>query len=140
MKALLKLIPNYKGFSTLTLMSCFLFAAVICNPVVAQESNAEITVKGKVIDDDGPLADVNILLKDTYAGTKTKRDGTFVFPIELKPGSVLVFSYLGYRTEEIEITENTSYIELTMALEDIDILEAVEVDTPYQSKRTNKKH
>ncbi|CAN5508516.1 carboxypeptidase-like regulatory domain-containing protein [soil metagenome] len=64
-------------------------------------------VTGKVIDEIGtPIPGVNIIVKGTSNGTLTDKEGNY----ELTKGSkddILIFSTIGYMTEEIEITESS---------------------------------
>ena len=101
-------------------------------------SAQDIIVKGVVSDEYGTLPDANVLLKGTAVGVKTDRNGEFTFPQALKPGDVLVFSFLGYQTEEVVITETTTFIRLVMQEEGIDILESLQTDQPYRSKRSKR--
>ena len=63
------------------------------------------TVTGKVTgSDDGlPLPQVTILLKGTTDGVATLVDGTYRISVPAS-GATLVFRYLGYVTQEIEVT------------------------------------
>ena len=65
---------------------------------------ATTTVTGKVIDsDDGlPLPQVTIFHKGTTVGKRTNLKGEFNFE-SLKPSTTLVFSYLGYITQEVKV-------------------------------------
>jgi TonB-linked SusC/RagA family outer membrane protein len=65
---------------------------------------AQRTVTGTVTDDSGaPMPGVAVSVKATTVGTMTQPDGTY--SLEVPEGSdVLVFSYIGMRTEEVEIT------------------------------------
>lgn len=59
-----------------------------------------VNVKGVVYDETGiPAMGVNILKKGTTEGTITDLDGNF--EISAQKGDVLVFSYIGYVTQEI---------------------------------------
>lgn len=59
-----------------------------------------VNVKGVVYDETGiPAMGVNILKKGTTEGTITDLDGNF--EIAVQKGDVLVFSYIGYVTQEI---------------------------------------
>ena len=46
-----------------------------------------------------PLPGVNIIIKDTTTGTATDFDGNYL--INVNTGDILVFSYVGYVTQEI---------------------------------------
>lgn len=62
------------------------------------------TVTGKVTasEDRVPLAGVSVLIKGSTKGTKTATDGSY--QIQASPGAVLVFSFLGYETQEVTIS------------------------------------
>lgn len=83
----------------------------------------EIVVKGKVTDEDGnPLPGVNIIIKGTLTGTITDLDGNYSIEVE-DPDAILVFSFIGFRTQEVEISGRTA-INITLT-EDIIGLEEV---------------
>jgi hypothetical protein len=60
-------------------------------------------VEGVVVDQDGALPGVSVLIKETFKGTDTNIDGKFKFSKPLKSGTTLIFSYLGYETVKIKI-------------------------------------
>jgi TonB-linked SusC/RagA family outer membrane protein len=85
---------------------------------------AQQTVTGVVTGSDGePLIGVNIVIKDTNEGAITDLDGAF--SIEADKGDVLVFSFLGYISQEIQLGEQVS-LDITMQ-EDSKLLEEVVV-------------
>lgn len=68
-------------------------------------------VSGNVIDDTSePLPGVSVVLKGTTTGTTTDFDGNY--SIDANTGDVLVFSYVGYDTQEL--TVNGSALNVTM--------------------------
>jgi len=83
----------------------FLFTLVLL-PVMAV---AQHRVEGVVTDADTgePLPSANILVKGTYSGTITNNDGRFLLDLEELPAT-LVVRYIGYQSEEIEVTEGMS--------------------------------
>lgn len=62
-----------------------------------------ITVKGQVLDAKSkePLIGVSVLEKGTTNGTITDFDGNYV--LNVAKGRILVFSYVGYTTQEIAV-------------------------------------
>ena len=60
------------------------------------------TVQGTVSDASGPIPGANVIIKGTSTGTATDFDGNF--EIDVDNGDVLVISYLGYVTQEVEYT------------------------------------
>ena len=86
---------------------------------------AQISISGKITDaaTNQPLPGASILIKDTTTGTQTDFDGNF--NIEAAVGDILVVSYLGFVTQEIVITEETT---LSIALqEDTNTLDEIVV-------------
>ena len=71
------------------------------------------TVNGAVIDQDGnPLVGVNILEQSTANGVITNFDGNYAITV-LSSNSTLVFSYLGFSQQVIEVNGQTT-INVTM--------------------------
>ena len=80
-------------------------------------------ITGKVMSKTEPLPGVNIMIKGTTQGTTTDADGQF--KIDAKAGSVLVFSFVGYLSEEVILTTQTRVdVELS---EDISTLQEIVV-------------
>lgn len=75
---------------------------------VKQQSNT-ITIKGRVMDADAePLIGVTILVKDTQIGTTTDLDGNYeiTFPLAGFDGAVLQFTYIGFKQQEVVVSES----------------------------------
>lgn len=68
------------------------------------------SVSGTVSDASGPLPGVNVLVKGTATGTVTDFDGNF--EISANDGDTLVFSYIGYLTQEVAVTGSTMNVTL----------------------------
>ncbi len=68
---------------------------------------AQRTVSGKVTDDAGDaLPGVNVLIKGTTTGTQTDLDGNY--RLSVSDDAVLVVSYVGFETQEIEVGNRTT--------------------------------
>lgn len=80
-------------------------------------------VKGTVRDEKGPLAGVNVLVKNTSRGVQTNASGNF--SIQASRGDTLVFSSSGYVAQETAIDERTVY-DITLAT-DVKMIENVVV-------------
>ncbi|KKB60401.1 SusC/RagA family TonB-linked outer membrane protein [Parabacteroides gordonii] len=80
----------------------FFFMAFISVQVYAQD----IKISGTVISgsDNYPIIGANILVKGTTIGTITDVDGNFSF--EAPKGSTLVVSYIGYQSQEMQVSGN----------------------------------
>lgn len=120
---------------SLSLMVFCFFALFSLSHMDAQTK----TIKGMIDSDDGPIYGANVLLKGTNIGTTSDKDGRFTFPQPLKINDILVFSYLGFETMEIQIKEDTGFLNVMMTSDFIEITGAVATDKPYKSKRKKQK-
>lgn len=112
-----------------TFVHLFSFAVIIllCLPIMSVKAvpSQTSTVSGVVISgtDELPLVGVSVLVKETANGTITDIDGNF--KLNVVSGQTLVFSYIGYVTQEIVVTDQKS---LNVILkEDTEILDEVVV-------------
>src|SRR5882762_6335122 len=81
------------------ILKVFLFFVLASVAALAQQR----TVSGTIKDSRGtPLPGVNIIVKGTSSGTVTDAEGRYNLSIPDKSG-VLVFSFIGYATREVEI-------------------------------------
>ncbi|MDR2039074.1 MAG: TonB-dependent receptor [Bacteroidales bacterium] len=89
-----------------------------------------ITAGGQVLDSENePLPGVNVFEKGTTNGTSTDIDGNFT--INVASGSTLVFSFLGFNTQEVTSASN---LRVTMEEEDIQLDEVVVIGYGTQRK------
>lgn len=103
--------------------------------VTQQQVGKERTISGNVVDSKGePLIGVSILVKGSSVGGITDFDGNYrVTTNEANP--VLVFSYIGYKTQEIPLKGQAS-INVTL-MEDTQVIDEVVV-TALGIKRSEK--
>jgi len=95
--------------------------------VFAQEK----TITGTVVDEDGlPLPGVNVIEKGTNNGVQTDFDGEY--SISVSQRSTLVFSYVGFASQEIKVG-SSSTINATMVVDAAALDEVVVMG--YVSKR-----
>ncbi|HEA30055.1 MAG TPA: TonB-dependent receptor [Leeuwenhoekiella sp.] len=104
---------KFRGFCLAIFLSLISFTAF-----------AQTTVSGTITDDTGPLPGVSVLVKGTSNGVVTNFDG--IYSINNVPeDGVLVFSYVGFKTKEIEVNNQT---EISTSLEsDVSALDEVVV-------------
>ncbi|MEP3838366.1 MAG: TonB-dependent receptor [Algibacter sp.] len=62
-------------------------------------------VSGTVTDESGALPGVSVIIKGTTTGTTTDFDGNY--SINANTGDMLVFSYVGYDTQQVVVSGNT---------------------------------
>ena len=75
----------------------------------------QTSVSGNVTDGSEALIGVNILVKGKVIGTISDKDGNFSLNVNSAPPLTLVFSIVGYETQEIEVNDsNSSDISVTM--------------------------
>lgn len=110
---------------------CFALAFLCLTGVIT--ASAQNVVKGKIADGTGQsLPGVNVIIKGTTVGTSTDGDGQF--SIAASSTDVLVFSFIGYATQEISVGNQTT-INVTMA-EDVSTLQEVVVNVGYGTQQT----
>ena len=94
----------------------------------------EINISGIVIDNEGlTLPGVSVSVKGTTNGTITDIDGNYT--LKASRGSTLLFSYIGYESQEIKV-ENQSNINITLLPSTVGLDEVVVVGYGTQSRRT----
>ncbi|WP_185781962.1 SusC/RagA family TonB-linked outer membrane protein [Croceivirga lutea] len=102
------------------LKSLLLFSAfLVVNALQAQ------TVSGTVSDSNGPLPGASVVVKGTTNGTQTDFDGNYTLN-DVDSGATIVFSYIGYSTQEIAVggqtTINITLQEDAQALDEVVII------------------
>jgi len=119
-------------------MACALLVGIatpqraMASPEQMVQASQSKTVTGVITDDMGPVIGASILEKGTSNGTVTDLDGQF--KLNVKPGATLVISYLGYKTQEIQVG-NQSNISVSMQAETTDLDEVVVVGYGVQKKK-----
>ncbi|MDO5607542.1 MAG: TonB-dependent receptor [Capnocytophaga sp.] len=79
----------------------------------AQPLQAQTTVSGTVTDDQGvPLPGVSVLIKSTTQGVATDFDGKY--SIEAQNGNILVFSSIGFTSQEIKVDSKSTIINVLL--------------------------
>jgi TonB-linked SusC/RagA family outer membrane protein len=113
-----------KPMKNAALKNLILVLLLICTgsfmPLVAQT-----TVRGRVIDskNNQTIPGVTVSVKGTYNAVLTDTDGNYKIDVPTSNG-ILVFKFVGYKTQEIEIGDKVS-IDIAMNQEDIALDEVV---------------
>jgi len=120
-------LPFRIGF--LAMLICLSMQLALANSEInIEEMGSEVvqsTISGTVTDADGaPLPGANILVKGTTNGTQTDFDGNYI--ITADSNATLVFSYIGFATQEVAIngqsTINVSLAEDASQLSEVVVL------------------
>ncbi len=107
---------------------------VLTNPMTAETSTTVQTVSGKVMDEQGqPLPGVNVIEKGTTNGTSTDADGKYNLSVSGE-NAVLIFSFIGYVTEEIPVGTKT-VIDIKMGPDITSLSEVVVTGYGSQEKK-----
>lgn len=105
------------------LFSTFLYALAI-------QAQVQV-ITGTVTDDSGSLPGVSVLVKNTNNGTQTDFDGNYT--ITTKNGEKLIFSYIGYKTKEITVS-NSLVIDVKLEADTALLNEVVVIGYRVQKK------
>lgn len=110
----------------------FLLTFILGGSAMAQDG--QVTVTGTVVEAETgmPIPGVNVIQKNTSNGVVTDFDGNF--SIEVPPNTVLVISYIGYATREIDVDGSTE-LEISLELSTDALDEVVVVGYGTQQRR-----
>ncbi len=112
----------------------FLLLASILLLLVTMVHAQVSTISGVVTGEDGlPLPGATVQIKGTSTGTITDLDGKYSISVEGQAEPVLVFTYVGYLTEEVVVGTQTS-IDMQMSLDIMSVDEVVVVGYGTQKK------
>ncbi len=113
-----------------TLISSLAILIIYALLTAAGESTV---ITGKVTDDQGiPLAGVNVLVKKSTRSTITDINGAYRLTV-MPEEKILVFSYVGYATKEININGRT-VINVKLSPEVVELKEVIVAEDAIQSK------
>jgi TonB-linked SusC/RagA family outer membrane protein len=101
---------------------------------VAGNHKGELVITGKVTDvaDGNPLPGVNILVKGTTVGTTTDDEGNFTLSVP-NESSVLIFSFIGFTTQEQPVGSQT-FLDIKLSADINTLNEVVVVGYGEQKK------
>ena len=103
-----------KNFRNKLLVSLLLFAVTLMLP-------AQTTISGTITDGSTQkvLADVNIIVVGTSQGTTTDSEGKYTLTVSQSFPITIRFSYLGFKTEDVEVNETNSTLDWVMLNESL---------------------
>lgn len=119
-----------------------LWILLICSPLLAAHTPTaplfiqSDVIRGKIVDETGAgLPGVNVIIKGTSTGTTSDAGGGYVLNLpENSTGASLVFSFIGYSTQEQPIN-GRSTIDVTLVSDVTSLNEIVVVGYGTQEKR-----
>ena len=86
-------------------VQAFLAVLIFCIlPAVQVAAQGQVSVRGVVSDELGPVVGAGVVVKGTTQGVVTDLDGAY--SIKVPKGAVLVFSSLGYTSVEVRVGDN----------------------------------
>jgi len=108
--------------------------AVMGSPFVAQERK----IRGKVtsVDDDSATPGVNVVVKGSSTGTVTDIDGNYEVTVPTGDEATLVFSFIGFTTEEVALSPDETVVDIALAADVTALSEIVVVG--YASSSANE--
>ncbi len=130
-----KSIPTSTSCSKITagLLTCFTIFLVLFQTLPAYSQEREITGRVTAQGTNEPLANANILIQGTTRGTTSDYDGNFRLTIPAA-GATLVVSYIGYATQEIVVTDQTTVnVALVESAEELDMITVVGTRNPHRT-------
>ena len=83
-----------------------LLLLLVCTSLTMHSQQTQVSGTVLSSEDNFPIVGANVLLKGQNSGTSTDFDG--VFQISANKGSVLVFSYIGFETQEVVLADQKS--------------------------------
>lgn len=104
-----------------------LFCLLLFGSAIAQTN----TIRGSVTSGDEPLIGASVQVKGTTTGVVTDIDGSFV--LEASASDVLIFSYIGFETQEVTVGAQTQ-IDVVLAEDAAQLNEVIVVGYSTQRK------
>ena len=114
----------------------YFYVSTMSSYALAHDTFQQTEVQGTIIDDNGmPLAGVTIRIKGTQKGTSSDFNGAYIIPV--KTNDVLLFSFVGFKTQEVSIQGRT---EINIQMEtDITSLNTIEINAGYYTVKDKER-
>jgi tetratricopeptide (TPR) repeat protein len=101
-----------------------------------QTPSGKREISGTITFEETPLAGATVMIANTNKGTKSSAAGRYA--ITAKPGDILVYSHLGYKTLKIPVEDVTSVLNVKMVLQS-EKLDEVHVEATKNKDVENRK-
>jgi len=92
-------------------------------------------ISGRITHLNKPLVNVNIIILDENTGTKTNAQG--IYNIKAKPGDLIKYSHLGFKTVSIIVEDVTSILNIEM-MEKVNTLKETVITTRKKTGRISE--
>src|SRR5258706_1527829 len=104
------------NFLCMNKLSVFKFLPMVLLMVSTIAVFGQTTISGTIKDKSTgeTLAGVNIIVKGTVAGTISNSDGKFNLKVSQSPPFTLSLSFIGFRTQEVEIKDAATTLDISM--------------------------
>lgn len=101
--------------------SLLLICAILFTPLLQGQENTVIEVTGRVTDQQSsqPLADVSVQVKGSVSGTITNAGGNFLLRTKARLPFTLIFTSVGFRQQEVEISRLGSDLQVALATQTV---------------------
>ncbi|PZX58055.1 TonB-dependent receptor [Algoriphagus chordae] len=103
---------------------------------------AQTSLHGQVLDERGmPLPGANVQIKGSYDGATSEQDGSFQFETSATGSQVLVFKFLGFKTQELSISLDTNSLQIPLVklIEEITEMNSVTITAGAMEASDEKK-
>ncbi len=133
-----KPIPRVRRLALPVVLSCLSFQPLLAHPLATAAAAEWLNptagpVIGRIVDEKGTgLPGVNVLVKGTSNGTQTDADGRYT--IQAPDGATLVFSFVGYTTQEVAVG-GRSTVDAALALDAKSLTDVVVVGYLAQDRQ-----
>ncbi len=102
--------------SGIIISRAFFLASALLISVIACAQESLIQISGQVIDATtrNPISEVSVQVKGTVTGTTTSNTGNFQLKTRTKLPFTLLFSYVGFQTQEFEVKSLGSELQIAL--------------------------
>ena len=122
------------GYGNPSLLNiCLFFSVFVVGVFSGNSQEMEKHIGGIVTTDGRPLSNVNITVGGSSKGVKTADDGRF--EIAVNKDDILVFSYVGMHSTEIQMTAKTGFLKVRLVPK---VEELEEVTVKKRKRKTQK--
>ncbi len=113
-------------------LCCVLFLQLLFLPAYSAQ---QLPITGTVSDAQGPMPGVSITLKGSPSATITDLNGAYT--ITASRGEVVVYSFLGYQTQEVVVSDQTT-IDVVL-VPDANVIDEVTINAGYYTVKDKER-